>query len=105
MDFTFNEEERQFAESVRRYSLQRLLPDFQKWDHGNAFPRERVRELGPLGITGPSVPAVYGGSEGTFSMAGIAADVIGLKIGDGTLELMKFIIARETFGRDFLAYR
>jgi len=48
MDFTFNEEERQFAESVRRYSLQRLLPDFQKWDLGNAFPRERVRELGPL---------------------------------------------------------
>ena len=39
MDFTFSEQERQFAESVRRYSLQRLLPDFQKWDCGNAFPR------------------------------------------------------------------
>ena len=77
MDFTFNEQERQFAESVRRYSLQRLLPDFQKWDCGNAFPRERVRELGALGITGLSVPAAYGGSEGTFTMAGIAAEELG----------------------------
>jgi cyclohexanecarboxyl-CoA dehydrogenase len=32
-------------------------------------------------------------------------DVIGLEIGDGTPEIMKSIIARETFSRDFLAYR
>jgi len=77
MDFTFNEQERQFAQSVRRYSLERLLPDFQKWDRGNPFPRERVRELGALGITGLSIPAAYGGSEGTFTMAGIAGEELG----------------------------
>lgn len=32
-------------------------------------------------------------------------DVIGLKIGDGTPEIMKGIIARETFGREFTSYR
>ena len=32
-------------------------------------------------------------------------DVIGLEIGDGTPEIMKSVIARETCGRDFLAYR
>src|ERR1017187_8758423 len=77
MDFTFNEQERQFAESVRRYSLQRLLPDFQKWDCGNPFPRERVRELGALGITGLSVAAADGGGGGTFAMAGTAAEDLG----------------------------
>ena len=33
------------------------------------------------------------------------ADVIGLEIGDGTPEIMKAIIARETFGREFAPYK
>jgi len=32
-------------------------------------------------------------------------DVIGLEIGDGTPEIMKAIIARETFGREFSSYK
>jgi cyclohexanecarboxyl-CoA dehydrogenase len=32
-------------------------------------------------------------------------DVIGLEIGDGTPEIMKGVIAREIFGREFAAYR
>ncbi len=32
-------------------------------------------------------------------------DVIGLEIGDGTPEIMKGIIARETFGRNFMIYK
>jgi cyclohexanecarboxyl-CoA dehydrogenase len=77
MDFNFSEPERQFADTVRRYALERLLPDFAKWDRGTPFPRERVRELGALGITGLSVPAAYGGSEASYTMAGIAAEELG----------------------------
>lgn len=33
------------------------------------------------------------------------ADVMGLEIGDGTPEIMKAIIARDTIGREFAAYR
>ena len=32
-------------------------------------------------------------------------DVIGLEIGDGTPEIMKAVIARETFGREFAPHR
>jgi cyclohexanecarboxyl-CoA dehydrogenase len=32
-------------------------------------------------------------------------DVMGLEVGDGTPEIMKAIIGRETFGREFTAYR
>lgn len=32
-------------------------------------------------------------------------DVIGLEIGDGTPEIMKGVIARETYGREFTSYR
>ena len=32
-------------------------------------------------------------------------DVMGLEIGDGTPEIMKSIIARETFGREYASHR
>jgi hypothetical protein len=31
--------------------------------------------------------------------------VIGFEVGDGTPEIMKAIIAREAFGREFTSYR
>ena len=74
MDFTFSDQERQFAASLRRYAEERLRPEYSRWDRGTAYPRERVRELGALGITGLRVPAQHGGSEATYVMAGIAAE-------------------------------
>ena len=32
-------------------------------------------------------------------------DVVGLEIGDGTPEIMKGIVAREAFGREYTSYR
>ena len=32
-------------------------------------------------------------------------DVMGLQIGDGTPEIMKGVVAREIFGREFTSYR
>lgn len=77
MDFALNEQERQFRDSVRRYARERLLPEYSRWDRGTKYPRERVRELGALGITGLSVPAAYGGTESSFVMAGVASEELG----------------------------
>lgn len=77
MDFGLNEQERQFRDSVRRYARERLMPEYSKWDRGTSYPRERIRELGALGITGLSVPAEYGGSEASFVMAGVASEELG----------------------------
>ncbi len=74
MDFTFNEQEQLFAESVGRYARGRLLPEYAKWDRGTPYPRERLRELAELGITGLRVASEYGGADGTYTMAGIAAE-------------------------------
>ena len=74
MDFTFSDSERQFAESMRRYAQERLRPEYAKWDRGTPYPRERVRELAELGITGLRVPAQYGGTEASYVMAGVAAE-------------------------------
>ena len=32
-------------------------------------------------------------------------DVMGLEIGDGTPEIMKGVVAREVYGREYTAYR
>jgi alkylation response protein AidB-like acyl-CoA dehydrogenase len=32
-------------------------------------------------------------------------DVVGFEIGDGVPEIMKGVIAREAFGREYIAYR
>ena len=32
-------------------------------------------------------------------------DVIGLEVGDGTPEIMKAIVAREVFGREYTSYK
>lgn len=68
------EHERLFAEGVRRYARERLLPEYATWDRGHPYPRERVRELASLGITALRVPAAYGGSEGSYTIGGIAAE-------------------------------
>ncbi len=77
MDFSFTEQERLFAESVRRYARERLLPEYATWDRGTPYPRERLRELARLGIMGLRVPAEYGGVESTYLMTGIAAEEVG----------------------------
>jgi len=74
MDFGFTEQERLFAENVRRFARERLAPDYATWDRGAPFPRERVREMAALGIAGLRVPEAYGGTAASYVMAGIAAE-------------------------------
>jgi cyclohexanecarboxyl-CoA dehydrogenase len=74
VDFAFTDEEQLFAQTVRRFALDRLAPDYAKWDRGIPYPREKLRELGNLGITGLRVPAAYGGVEASYVLVGIAAE-------------------------------
>jgi cyclohexanecarboxyl-CoA dehydrogenase len=77
MQLAFDESERAFAETLRRYAQERLLPEYGLWDRGQSFPRERLKELAELGIPGLRVPVEYGGVGGSYVMAGIAAEELG----------------------------
>jgi len=77
MDFEFSDEEQVFADLVRRYARERLLGDYQRWDRGERYPRDRMKELAELGITGIRVPHEFGGSQSSYVMAGIAAEELG----------------------------
>lgn len=77
MDFAFSEQERQFAESLRSYSRERLAPDYAAWDRAASYPRQKLRELAKMGITAIRVPERYGGVEGSYVMAGVASEELG----------------------------
>lgn len=76
MDFAFTPEEEMFAQTVRRYALERLKADYATWDRGTPFPRERFRDLAEVGISGLRVPEQYGGTGGSYVSLGIAAEEI-----------------------------
>src|SRR3954465_8291521 len=76
MDFSWREEDELLRETVRRYATERLAPDYARWE-SEPYPRERVKELGDLGVLGMLIPAEYGGSEGRYVSLGVAAEEIG----------------------------
>jgi cyclohexanecarboxyl-CoA dehydrogenase len=98
MDFDFDETERTFQDVVRRYARERLLPDYQRWDSGERFPRERVAELGSLGLMGLRVPVEYGGSAGSYVLAGIASEELARGDHSVTLIIQLAAIAADLIG-------
>lgn len=73
MDPTFSDEDLLLRDTMRDYALTRLLPDYLRWKN-EPFPKERLRELGELGVLGIRVPTEYGGSDGSLVSLGIAAE-------------------------------
>ena len=73
MDPTFSDEDLLLRDTMRDYARTKLLPDYAAWKD-TPFPRDRVRELGALGVLGILVPPEHGGSGGSHVSLGIAAE-------------------------------
>jgi cyclohexanecarboxyl-CoA dehydrogenase len=74
MNFAFTDEQQQFATELARFAEKRLAPEYSRWDRGEPFPRERLKELAALGITGLRVPEEYGGQLASYVTLGVAAE-------------------------------
>lgn len=74
MEFGFTEEQTLFAAELARFAEKRLAPEYARWDRGEALPRERIREVAALGVTGLRVPEEYGGQTAPYVTLGIAAE-------------------------------
>jgi alkylation response protein AidB-like acyl-CoA dehydrogenase len=61
MEFTLNEEHRLVQTTVREWAAKRLLPIAAEMDRQGSYPRELIRELGEMGLTGVFIPEEYGG--------------------------------------------
>lgn len=57
----FNDDQRALQDTVRRFSRERLLPDYQKREKLGLLDRELVAEMGQLGLLGADLPEALGG--------------------------------------------
>jgi cyclohexanecarboxyl-CoA dehydrogenase len=75
MEFAFSDEHKLFQETLRQFTMEKLLPNYSRWDRGETFPKEeKMKELADLGITGLRVPEQFGGLNASFVTCGIATE-------------------------------
>ena len=68
------DDQRALQETARRFSRERLLPDYQKREKLGILDRALVREMGELGLLGMDLPEEYGGMGVDGVTAGIIAE-------------------------------
>src|SRR5690349_3746224 len=78
MDFSLTEEQKLFAESVRRFALDKLKDGALKRAHSNDYPWEVARMLSEQGLLGITIKEEDGGMGGTLMDAVIAIEQLAL---------------------------
>jgi alkylation response protein AidB-like acyl-CoA dehydrogenase len=78
MDFAFTEEQRLFADSVRRFAEAHLAEGALKRAHDPRFPFEVARRAAEQGLLGITLPEPDGGQGGTLMDAVIAIEQVAL---------------------------
>jgi alkylation response protein AidB-like acyl-CoA dehydrogenase len=76
MNFEFNEEQKLFAESVRRFALAHLEKDALKRAHDPRFPFDVARLMSAQGLMGITIAEADGGQGGTLTDAVIAIEQV-----------------------------
>ena len=72
----FSEEERIIRDQMHRFAEREIAPIANEIDHNDRFPEEIIPKFGELGLLQWSVPASYGGPEGSLTMLCIAREEI-----------------------------
>lgn len=78
MNFELSDEQKLFADSVRRFALKELADGALKRAHEPAFPFDVARRMAAQGLLGITVPTVDGGQGGTLMDAVIAIEQVAL---------------------------
>jgi glutaryl-CoA dehydrogenase len=73
LDAQLSEEERLVAGTARHYARERLLPRILLANRNETFDVEIMREMGSLGLLGPTIPPAYGGAGVNYVCYGLAA--------------------------------
>lgn len=89
MEFGLTEEQQLFQRTLREFAIKELLPKYQVRDRDAVYPRDEIRRMGSIGLTGLRIPAKYGGSEADYITVGIAGE----EIGRGDFSLTNVVIA------------
>ena len=76
MNFDFTEEQKLFADSVRRFALAHLEKDLLKRAHDPHFPFDVAKKMAEQGLMGITLPQADGGQGGTLVDAVIAIEQV-----------------------------
>jgi alkylation response protein AidB-like acyl-CoA dehydrogenase len=69
MDFTLTEDQKMLQATVRDFASKRLAPVADQKEQAQEFPRDNLKAMSELGLTGMGIPSEYAGSGGdTVSM-------------------------------------
>ena len=91
MNFEFTEEQKLFAESVKRFALAQLEKDALKRAHDPRYPFDVAKLMSQQGLMGITIAEADGGQGGTLTDAVIAIEQIaasGLKVENTFVPLM-----------------
>lgn len=77
------QEQGMVRDMARRFAQDRLRPFSAGWDKSKIFPRDRLEEMGQLGLMGMLVPESLGGSRTDFVSYALAIEEIAA--GDGAM--------------------
>ena len=61
MDFTLNEEQRDFQQALRRFVDREIVPVASEWERTGRYPTEIVDHLKAMGLFGLTTPEEFGG--------------------------------------------
>lgn len=61
LDDLLTEEHKMIRDAVRNYVKQDISPIIEEYAQKAEFPRQIVKQMGELGVFGPTIPAEYGG--------------------------------------------
>jgi alkylation response protein AidB-like acyl-CoA dehydrogenase len=78
MDFVLSQEQRAFAESIRRFAQDNLAAGALQRAHNPEFPWDVARQLSEFGLLGITMPESHGGQGGTLMDAVIAIQEVAL---------------------------
>ena len=69
-----NEDQIALRDLTRRFSRERLLPDYQKREKVGVLDRQLIREMGGLGLIGADLPEKFGGTGVDSVTTGVIAE-------------------------------
>lgn len=87
MDFSLNEEQRQFRDVVHNFVAREVKPHAADVDESGEFNWPAVRKMGPLGLLGLEVPEEYDGAGMDAISAAIAIEELGWGCGSTALAI------------------
>lgn len=73
------------ADSVRRFTLDRIAQQVAAWDEAGEFPRELYREAAALGLLGLGYPEAFGGTPAPFALRNAVSTTMARHSGSGGL--------------------